>query len=726
MPSYIGNPPAQVIELDDNEVTTPKILDGAVTTPKVNDAAVTNDKLAGSIANDKLTNSSITINGTAISLGGSGEIVAGLDWQTVKTTSFTAVSQEGYPVDTTSSTIIVTLPASPSAGDNIAIVDYAGTFNSNNCVVDPNGNKIEGFTTNQVLQTNRVAINLTYIDSTQGWLITSEGSSTPITAPEITWDTAAGTVGTITDAQRSGGYSLSSCGGSANIGSPTFSITSGALPTGLSMSSSGVISGTVTNPVSLGTVFNFTVTGSISVYGYTETRNFTVTVSAPIITFDTASGSIGTINDNQRSSYTLSPVTATVTSGTLSYAIQSGSLPSGLSLNTSNGAITGTANAVSSNTTSTFTIRATTTSASVFADRQFSILVNAPIITFDTASGSIGTVEDKNRANGSYTLSPVTATVTSGSLTYAVTVGALPASVSLNSSTGAITGNFDAVGSDTTTTFTITATETTTSVTASRQFSITVNAPVDVSYLLVAGGAGGGSGGFFGAGGGGAGGLLTGTISAASGSYSISIGGGGGGAGGTSRGGNGGNSSIGGVATAIGGGGGAAVSSGAGSNRNGASGGSGGGGGHDGGSGSGGAGTSGQGNNGGNGQQDGGGGGGGGKGSVGSAGGGGGGAGGTGGQYSTIATATSSGDNGYYASGGSGGNNGTAQDGGGGASGGSGQGNTGGGGGKQASGGSGICIMYYTAGSQLGSGGTVYNSGGVYYHKFTSGGTFSI
>jgi hypothetical protein len=34
--------------------------------------------------------------------------------------------------------------------------------------------------------------------------------------------------------------------------------------------------------------------------------------------------------------------------------------------------------------------------------------------------------------------------------------------------------------------------------------------------------------------------------------------------------------------------------------------------------------------------------------------------------------------------------------------------------------------MYYTASSQLASGGSVTNSGGVYYHKFTSGGTFSI
>ena len=629
MPSYIGNSPAQVIELDDNEVTTSKINDLAVTNAKLA-GSIANDKLAGSIANNKLANSSITINGTAISLGASGEIVAGLDWQTVKTSDFTASAGEGYPVNTTSSSIIVTLPASPSAGDNVAIVDYAGTFNSNNCTVNPNGNKIEGSTDNQVLQTNRVAINLTYIDSTQGWLVTSEGSSTPITPPAITWDTASGTVGTITDAQRSGGYSLSSCGGSANIGTPTFSVTSGALPTGLSMSSSGAISGTVTNPVASDTVFNFTVTASISAYGYSETRAFTVTV-------------------------------------------------------------------------------------------------NSPIITFNTASGSIGTVGNGDRSNGDYTLSAVTATTTSGTLTYAVTTGSLPGSVSLNSSTGAITGDFDAVGSDTTTTFTITATETSSTKTAAREFSITVLAPVDVSYLLAAGGAGGGNGAhFFGAGGGGAGGLLTGTISSASGNYTISIGGGGGGAGGTARGGNGGNSSISGVATATGGGGGAAVSTGAGSNKHGASGGSGGGGGHDGGAGSGGSGTSGQGNNGGNGNQGGGGGGGGGKGSAGDNAGGAGALGGSGGQYSTIASATSSGDNGYYASGGSGGNNGGSRDGGGGGSGSSGQSNTGGGGGKASNGGSGICIMYYTASSQQATGGTVSNSGGVYYHKFTSGGTFSI
>jgi hypothetical protein len=47
---------------------------GSVTTTTINDGAVTNDKLAGSIANSKLANSSITLNGSAVSLGGSATV----------------------------------------------------------------------------------------------------------------------------------------------------------------------------------------------------------------------------------------------------------------------------------------------------------------------------------------------------------------------------------------------------------------------------------------------------------------------------------------------------------------------------------------------------------------------------------------------------------------------------------------------------------------------------
>ena len=61
-------------KIADSAVTTAKIADDAVTSAKIADSAVTNDMLAGSIANAKLTNSSITLNGSAVSLGGSATV----------------------------------------------------------------------------------------------------------------------------------------------------------------------------------------------------------------------------------------------------------------------------------------------------------------------------------------------------------------------------------------------------------------------------------------------------------------------------------------------------------------------------------------------------------------------------------------------------------------------------------------------------------------------------
>jgi hypothetical protein len=48
---------------------------------------------------------------------------AGIAWQSVQTSGFTAVSGRGYPCNTTSAAFTVTLPASPSAGDSIVLTD---------------------------------------------------------------------------------------------------------------------------------------------------------------------------------------------------------------------------------------------------------------------------------------------------------------------------------------------------------------------------------------------------------------------------------------------------------------------------------------------------------------------------------------------------------------------------------------------------------------------------
>ena len=100
-------------------------------------------------------------------------VSSGTSWQSVQTTGFTATAGYGYPCNTTSAGFTVTLPASPSVGDYVQIVDYAGTFATNNITLGANSNKIEGGTGNKKLTTNREAVTLTYVDSTQGWVSSS-------------------------------------------------------------------------------------------------------------------------------------------------------------------------------------------------------------------------------------------------------------------------------------------------------------------------------------------------------------------------------------------------------------------------------------------------------------------------------------------------------------------------------------------------------------------------
>ena len=57
-----------------------------------------------------------------------GNIVAGTDWQAVKTANYTAVAGQGIFANTSGGSWTLTLPASPSAGYELTIVDYSKTF----------------------------------------------------------------------------------------------------------------------------------------------------------------------------------------------------------------------------------------------------------------------------------------------------------------------------------------------------------------------------------------------------------------------------------------------------------------------------------------------------------------------------------------------------------------------------------------------------------------------
>jgi len=181
-------------KIQDGAVTSAKILNGTITGDDINSTfdissktvtlpasvsglgtGITNDQLAGSIANAKLANSSITINGVSASLGASVTIAAGTDWQAVVvadgSTVTSATAGEGYFINTTSAAHTIQLPSSPSIGDEISIIDYAGTFDTNNLTVDRNGKNIQGSAADLTVSTERAGFTLVFVDDTQGWLL---------------------------------------------------------------------------------------------------------------------------------------------------------------------------------------------------------------------------------------------------------------------------------------------------------------------------------------------------------------------------------------------------------------------------------------------------------------------------------------------------------------------------------------------------------------------------
>ena len=123
-----------------------------------------------SVPNSALANSGITINGSAIALGGSVTVETDFTWET-KTSAFNAAASKGYFVDTSSAAITATLPASPTAGDTIRFIDLSATFDTNNLTVARNSKKIQGDTSDMTVATERAGFALVFSGDTQGWLL---------------------------------------------------------------------------------------------------------------------------------------------------------------------------------------------------------------------------------------------------------------------------------------------------------------------------------------------------------------------------------------------------------------------------------------------------------------------------------------------------------------------------------------------------------------------------
>ena len=174
----------------------------------------------------------ITNSGTANGFGASGAI----SWQTaIKTGDFTAVSNEGYFVNTSGgSDITVTLPSSPSAGNVVAIKDYARTFGTNKVIMARNGSNMDGVAANTNLETSGLSVTFVFMDSTKGWSFISEDITTSAGATFVT-ATVSGSCNTLATSgdfkvatfKGPGTFCVSSAGNSAGSNSVEYIVVAG-------------------------------------------------------------------------------------------------------------------------------------------------------------------------------------------------------------------------------------------------------------------------------------------------------------------------------------------------------------------------------------------------------------------------------------------------------------------------------------------------------------------
>ena len=218
---------------------------------------------------------------------------------------------------------------------------------------------------------------------------------------------------------------ITAAGGTAPY---TFSVSSGPLPAGLTLTSAGVLSGTPTANGSFGFIIQAT-----DVNGNTGFRTYSLVIGSNSLTFTQSS----LPNGSQGTPYNQT-LTATGGGAPYTYSIASGSLPAGLTLNGSAGTITGTP---TGSGTSNFTVAA----ADNYGDtgsQPFSLTIGSNSLVLNPTTLP-------NGFQGTAYSQTVTATGGTGSYTYSITSGSLPAGLSLNSSTGAITGTPTGTGGST-------------------------------------------------------------------------------------------------------------------------------------------------------------------------------------------------------------------------------------------------------------------------------------
>ncbi len=245
----------------------------------------------------------------------------------------------------------------------------------------------------------------------------------------------------------------------------SYAITAGALPPGVTLNTaSGAITGTPT----ASDAFNFTITATDG-NSFTGSQAYSVNIFSPNFTLTPSALPSATMGVTYNQAITAGGGTAPYT-----YSVVAGALPAGLTMSTA-GVVSGIPTAAGSFHFTVIARDSTTGSGAPYAvGSAISLTVGAPVVAVAPATlpdGTVGTAYNQT----------VTASGGATPYTYAVTAGAVPGGLTLNTNTGVVSGTPIATG---TFNFTISATDAN-AFTGSRAYAVNVvaSANADLSAL---------------------------------------------------------------------------------------------------------------------------------------------------------------------------------------------------------------------------------------------------
>ena len=241
----------------DNSVSTAKIVDSNITTAKIANSAVTDAKIAATISNSKLTGSgAITINGSAVALGGS--VTVGETKPTISSIS---------PAVITNAQTAITI-----SGGNFISVPQVEAINSTGAITSADSVSFTNAST--IVATFTLPVDGTYflrIENNDGNAVRS--SSALLTVSDApAWVTSAGSLGSFSGGDNIGTITLTA------TNSVSMAHTSGTLPGGITLNSgsgSSTLTGTESGATA-DTTYTFTITAT-DAEGQTAAREFTLT-----------------------------------------------------------------------------------------------------------------------------------------------------------------------------------------------------------------------------------------------------------------------------------------------------------------------------------------------------------------------------------------------------------------------------------------------------------------